>query len=153
MKKILFFTLSAFLILLAACSASKELAPETIKESLLTLSGVSDAEIITEENDPNGNLGKQGSYTGGVYFSSDLIKDVEGSSPTEKGTDGGGCVEIYKNAADAKKRDEYLAEFDGMGAFSSGSHKVFNNMVIRTSSQLTASQQQELESSILKILE
>jgi hypothetical protein len=32
------------------------------------------------------------------------------ASPTKKGTDGGGCIEIYANSADAKKRDDFFTK-------------------------------------------
>jgi hypothetical protein len=73
------------------------------------------------------------------------------NSAIDCGTDGGGCHEIYANAGDAKKRDDYLASFDGT-AFSSGSHKVLGTVVIRTSSKLKASEQQALETAIVAAL-
>ncbi len=108
---------------------------------------------VTEDHDPNGQLNKQGGYTATVYFSVDLVEQSEviGDDVIEKGTEGGGAVEVYPDESGAQKRNEYLATFDG-GAFSSGSHSVCGTCVIRTSDKLTASQQKELEASIIESL-
>lgn len=86
---------------------------------LTGLPNITGVEAATEDNDPNGQLGKSGSYTAAVYFTSDLV-DVSKTyaSPgytgiVATGTDGGGCVEVYKTSEDAQKRDQYLAAFDG----------------------------------------
>ena len=59
---------------------------------------ITDVQSATENNDPNQDLNKQGSYTAAVA----------------KGMDAGGCVEVYKTAEDAKKRNDYLSAFDGL---------------------------------------
>lgn len=112
-----------------------------------------DISAVTEDNDPNGNLNKTGGYTAQVYFSSSLVNqnEVYGTSLIEKGTDAGGSIEVYSNVDDATKRNEYLAGFDG-GIFASGSHTVIGTVIIRTSNELTASQQKALEASIIAAL-
>ena len=69
----------------------------------------------------------------------------------EAGTDGGGSVEVYKTAEEAKKREEYLAGFDGT-ITASGSHEVVGTCIVRTSDSLTATQQKELEAAIIEAL-
>jgi len=112
-----------------------------------------DISAVTEDNDPNGNLNKAGGYTAQVYFSSDLVNqsEVYGASLIEKGTDAGGSIEVYANVEDATARNEYLASFDG-GIFASGSHTVVGTALVRTSDELTASQQQTLEANIITAL-
>lgn len=107
----------------------------------------------TEDNDPNGQLHKAGGYTAAVFFQSSLVdqSDVYGSSLIDKGTDAGGCIEVYGTAADAKERNEYLSAFDG-GILSSGGHKVLGTVVIRTSCELTASKQKALEKQVIAAL-
>ena len=132
---------------------------EDVKTALSAISDIATIEIVTEDNDPNEQLGKQGGYTGCVFFKSSLVDESEIyvddgddiNSAIDCGTDGGGCLEIYANAGDAKKRDDYLASFDGT-ALTSGSHKVLGTVVIRTSSKLKASQQQALETAIIDAL-
>ena len=121
-----------------------------IVERLTGLPNITGVESVTEDNDPNGNLNKQGGYTSTVYFSSDLInqEEVSGTTIVDKGTEAGGAVEVYRTEEDAKKRDTYLSAFDGSGPFNSGSHKVLGTIVIRTSDKLTASQQKQLEQNI-----
>ena len=110
---------------------------------------------VTEDNDPNGNLNKAGGYTATVYFADDRVPadkvESKGKTIIDKGTDGGGAIEVYANEEDVKKRNDYLAGFDG-GIFASGSHKVIGTVLIRTSDHLTASQQKELETAIVEAL-
>ena len=122
-------------------------------ERLQGVEGVGDISAVTEDNDPNGNLGKEGGYTAAVFFSSPLVDQslVIGNSVIEKGTDGGGSVEVYANIEDANKRNDYLASFDG-GILASGSHSVIGTVLIRTSDVLTASQQDQLEAAIIESL-
>lgn len=115
---------------------------------------------VTEDMDPNGLLNKQGGYTATVYFVSDYVDqgdvyisevDATGNEVIDKGTDGGGAVEVYATEEDAEKRNTYLASFDG-GALSSGSHTVCGTCLIRTSSKLKASQQKEIEAAVIEAL-
>ena len=118
--------------------------------------GVSDIEPVTEANDPNRRLNKAGGYTAAVYFhfgGVDGIEEVNSALPSiEIGTDGGGCIEVYRTVEDANKRNDYLASFDGQGVFDTGSHKVLGTVIVRTSHFLTASQQNALTDEIEAIL-
>ena len=122
-------------------------------ERLQGTEGVSGISAVTEDNDPNGQLGKSGGYTATVYFTSPLVdqSDVIGDTVIEKGTEGGGAIEVYANVDDANKRKDYLSAFDG-GILSSGSHEVVGTVLVRTSDKLTASQQKELEAAIIEAL-
>ena len=127
-----------------------------IIQCLQQIDGISGYQAVTEDHDPNGNLNKQGGYTAAVYFSSPLINqdEVYGDDIVDKGTEGGGCIEVYANTDDAEKRNTYLSSFDGAGLLNSGSHTVVGTIVIRTSSELTATQQNELTQAITdKLLE
>lgn len=108
---------------------------------------------VTEDHDPNGELNKQGGYTATVYFVSDLVdqSQVVGDNVIDKGTDGGGAVEVYPDEAGAEKRNDYLATYDGT-ILASGSHSVCGTCVIRTSDKLAASQQKELEAAMIEAL-
>lgn len=118
-------------------------------ERIQDLPSVAGVQAVTEDNDPNGNLNKQGGYTATVYLSSALVDQsvVAGTDIVNRGTDGGGAVEVYATVEDAQARDAYLGAFDS-GILRSGSHVVLGTVVIRTSDMLTASQQQELERAI-----
>ena len=136
----------------AQISSPKE---EFVVERLKNVKDIDKVKAVTEDNDPNGMLGKQGGYKAQVYFSSPLVKDEYGTltgDVIEDGTDGGGSVEVYETVSEAKTRDDYLGSFDGQGALSSGSHHVYGTIIIRTSNKLTASQQEKLEKRILKSL-
>lgn len=125
-----------------------------IVERLTGLPNITGMEAVTEDNDPNGNLNKQGGYTATVYFASDLVdqSDVYGKTIVDKGTEAGGAIEVYPTVEDANRRNEYLAGFDGAGMLSSGSHSVVGTVLIRTSDKLTASQQKEMEKNIYNSL-
>ena len=126
---------------------------EYIIQCLDKVPGVMEIEAVTENTDPMKNLNKPGWYTAHVYFSYSLINQekVYGDNLIGKGTNAGGSIEVYKTKKEAKKRNEYLALFDG-GALSSGSHIVVGTVVVRTSDELTASQQKFLENNIIFVL-
>lgn len=125
-----------------------------IIECLGKVEHVVDISAVTEDNDPNGNLNKPGGYTATVYYSDDRIsldKSVYGNTVIEQGTDGGGGIEVYATVEDAEKRRDYLSSFDG-GILASGTHTVVGTVLVRTSNELTASQQQEMEAKIIEVL-
>ncbi len=148
-------------LLTSGCNnKSKEITIEEISKSISEISSITDICIVTEENDPNGKLNKSGGYTGALYFEDSRVPKVtevidddtfEGRPPKdicEAGTIAGGSIEIYKNVEDAEKRNDYLSTFDGT-ALSSG-HIIYNNIVIRTSDEFTASEQKQLEQLIIE---
>jgi len=165
--KIVFFATMTILLglVLVSCSGSEEGSTnesemgltnnpeiEDVRDAIISIEHISLIEIVTEENDPNGQLGKAGGYTGALFFIYDLVEDNNEDSAIDAGTDGGGCIEIYATVEDAESRDSYLGNFDGT-IFSSGSHTVLGTVVIRTSNDLTASQQQTLEDAIIDALQ
>lgn len=115
------------------------------------VSDVANMAPVTEENDPNGNLNKAGGYTSTVYFGTALLgtQNLTGNPLIDEGTDAGGAIETYRTVEEAEKRNSYLASFDGAGMFSSGSHMVLGTMVVRTSDDLKASQQETLTNAIV----
>ena len=154
MRKVLSITMiSLGLLFLSGCVNDSFNNPNinTIKESIENIDKISDICIVTEDNDPNGNLNKQGGYTGALFFAYDDIDQtsISGDDACDKGTDAGGSIEVYANEEDANKRNDYLATFDGT-ALSSGYHVVEGTVVIRTSSELTATQQKELANEVIE---
>lgn len=121
-----------------------------IIQRLKTVDEVLDVRAVTEDNDPNGNLNKAGGYTATVYFSSKNVNqnNVYGDNLIDKGTAAGGAIEVYANEEDAKKRQDYLSSFDG-SVLSSGTHTIIGTILIRTSDELSASKQKELEKKII----
>lgn len=115
------------------------------------IENVGEIQGATESNDPNGNLNKQGGYTSATFFTSPLVQEeVYGDNVVQKGTHVGGCIEVYETAENAKRRDEYLAAFDGTGITNPGSHMVCGTVVVRTSQYLTATQQTDLTNQIME---
>lgn len=115
--------------------------------------GILEIEAVTEDTDPMNNLNKPGWYTAHIYFSYQLVnqEDVYGENLIDKGTEAGGSIEVYKTKSDATERNEYLSAFDG-GVLSPGSHTVVGTCVVRTSNELTATQQKLLENNIIYAL-
>lgn len=122
-------------------------------QCLKTIPEITGISAVTEDNDPNGNLNKAGGYTATVYFSHKSVnqKDVYGDTLIDKGTDAGGGIEVYTCVEDAVKRRDYLATFDG-SILASGTHTVIGTVLIRTSNELTASQQKDFETKLIAAL-
>lgn len=176
MKKSLFILLSLLiLMILTGCEQNLLNNPKDsdVKAALKKINGVKSICMVTENNDPNGKLNKDGGYTGAVYFrlsqvdenlknkatneySEEYMKEnyigyyEEMKDACEAGTDGGGQIEIYKNKKDAKKRDKYLSSLDGTVV--SSFHEVKGTLVIRLSDELTNSQQKGIAETIYKKL-
>ncbi len=128
---------------------------EYVMERLSTIPEITGIAAATEDHDPNDNLGKQGGYTAQIYFTSSLVNPISKNRSdyeiVEAGTVAGGSIEIYANTEDANKRNKYLSAID-TGFLSSGSHTVVGTMVIRTSKNLSASEQKKLEQEIIDAL-
>ena len=126
---------------------------EYIIACLKNVPGVTGIACVTEDNDPNGKLNKDGGYTATVYFGHENISKTvyDANRVIDIGTDGGGALEVYRTVEDAEARKTYLSSFDGT-IFDSGSHTVLGTILIRTSYKMTATQQDELEAAILAAL-
>lgn len=129
-----------------------------VMQRILTVDDVVDARAVTEDQDPNGNLHKAGGYTSTIYFESKKVDQskvyVSGDYKDvliDKGTDAGGAIEVYSTVEDAEKRRDYLATYDGT-IFANGTHTVIGTVLVRTSNELTASQQKELEQKVIEAL-
>ena len=139
-------------ILLSLCGCSGKSSQSQVIGAVRNVSGVQRVEQVIEGHDPNNLLNCQGGYTSCVYFSvSDIDFDQFSGIITQDAVDigvkGGGCVEIYKNAGEAKKRIEYLSTFDNT-LFDIGSHERYGSLVIRVSNGITGTRQQEISRQI-----
>ena len=115
---------------------------------------ISDISAVTEDNDPNGNLNKPGGYTATVYYRDDRLNldpEIYGKTVIEQGTNGGGAIEVYATVEDAEKRRDYLATFDGT-ITASGTHTVIGTVLVRTSNNLKASEQKDMEAKLIETL-
>lgn len=123
-------------------------------ERAKTVKSVTAVEAATERTDANTLMNKKGGYYAYVAMKSSLIDDSYdgGESPVEAGTEGGAVIEAFHTVKDAKARDAYLSGFDGSGMLSPGSHRVVGTLVIRTSDELSASDQKKLENRIVDAL-
>lgn len=123
-----------------------------IVERLQAVPTITGMAAVTEDHDPNGNLNKSGGYTACIYFSESQVDRSkiynDSGDIIDVGTDGGGCIEVYTTFEEAEKRKAYLASFDG-SIFANGSHSVMGTVLVRTSNNLTATQQNDLEKQIM----
>lgn len=124
-------------------------------EHLVMIPDIAVINAVTIDNDPNGQLGKEGQYIDQIFFSSPLVNpeytDNLEFDVIKAGTVCGGSIEVYRTIEDAMKRNEHLAYYDGSSS-SSGSHIVVGTLVIRTSSELALVDQRKLESEIIEAL-
>lgn len=107
---------------------------------------VKETKIYTEQNDPNKQLGKAGYYVAGAAFW-DTRTDftVSEDDPNSWGVDAGGGIEAYATNADAEKRADYFKSLQGGGALTDpGAYKQIDKFVVRASSSLSKSQQDEV---------
>ena len=106
---------------------------------------------VKGNNDPNKMLYREGGYKTCIYFSVNGldVSSVPGNNEIERGTDGGGAIEVYDSLEDAIERCEYLSEFDGTVLYT-GSYTLIGTMVIRTSFLLTDQEQMELTDLIIR---
>lgn len=181
MKRKLLALICTASLVLTACGKLNNPSEKYVISCLENVDCITDIEAATENHDPNDHLHKKGGYTAAVYFRIEQIElteeedkwnegetkyylNVDGDknwlildegedamSPVDVGTQGGGQVEVYASAADAKKRDQYLSATDGT-MFTSGYHVVVGSMVIRISSYLTASEQEQLANEVIAAL-
>ena len=113
--------------------------------------------IVTENNDPNGELNKKGGYIAAVYFS-DNRADLESKNNPysnykdicDEGTDAGGQIEVYSNTKDAKDRADYLSGFSGI--LGDGYDGEYGTSVVRISNKITATQINDLKEKVVDVL-
>ena len=124
-----------------------------VMERLSRIEGITGCDQVTEAQNPDGILGKDGGYVACVYFSHSAINQatIPGDSIVAKGTDAGGAVEVYATLEDAQARIDYLAGFDGTILYS-GSYAIVGTTVVRTSYKFTDEQQLLLTHDITKAM-
>ena len=120
-----------------------------VESALWNVEGVSAVASVTEDNDPNAMLGKEGGYLSCTYFTLSMLG--EGDDPVGAGVDGGGAVEVYPTLADAEARCEYLSGFDET-VFYSGSYSLIGTMVVRMSWVLSNEDQLRYTSAVFEAL-
>lgn len=107
---------------------------ELIKGALMNVPEILQVAGVTEGHDPNDKLGKPDGYTSAVYFEySGVMSDsLTEDELIDKGTDAGGCVEVFKTVDDAKSRLDYLNKFGSL----SGINTLVGTSIVRLSSSV-----------------
>lgn len=115
---------------------------------------ITKVEAATEKTDDNKLMNKKGGYYAYIAMKSSMVKNeyYKTQSPVEAGNSGGAVIEAFKTVKDAKKRNDYLSLLDGAGVLAPGGHKIAGTLVIRTSNELTATQQRKLTDDIIHAL-
>ena len=141
-------------------SEPEPIIPETAEEMLLALQSVNDnvTDILvwTEDNDPNGKLGRPGSYVGKADFSDARVEEywTTEEEKTELGLNGG-TIEVFGSEKDCNDRYEYLKQFMGadLGAFGLNQYMYKYKLVIfRVSYDLSPSNAEEYKNQMDEIL-
>lgn len=119
-----------------------------IEEILNKIPGVLEIETATSSTDVNDLLGDECSSV--VFFTYEKVDQTsfkdDKTTPTAKGTDGGGCIEVFFKIEDAKSR---MTRLEMMKLLAGGSYR-YGTVIIRTSSKLSLFEQNELEVLILE---
>ena len=112
---------------------------------------VKHSRILDEDSDGNNLIGKQGQY----QYAGSFYDTRTGYEPTNDdfepidisedpyGASAGGTIEIFSTENDAKKRADYLSEFQ-TGLIQAGAYRVVGNVVLRASEEYKASEQTEV---------
>lgn len=159
MKKRILLTICLTMAFCFNVNANDLIAPseEYILERVALIDTITDLAPVTEDHDPNEMLHKEGGYEAVIFFADSQVDRsklyiVPGEDNViDIATDGGGAVEVYADEKAAKERDDYLAKFDNT-MLDSGSHTVYGSCVIRTSCNLTKTQQKTLETKLITVL-
>lgn len=121
---------------------------DEIFNKISSVTYVDKAEIVNEEQKESEIFKYDGIFKDCIYFTiKELEQGVDGNSPVEKGTDAGGCIEIYENLEKARKRYDYLMGFDNT-IYYSGQFICVGTMIVRTSYKLS----DELNNSIVNAI-
>lgn len=120
-------------------------------ECLKHVPSITGIEIATE-NESKDFTGMS-NCNGTIYFTSNLIDQdrISGDNVQEKGTAGGGSIDIFSTSSEAQNRNDYLSSFDGT-LLDSGAHVVVGSIVIRISSKLSKNEQEYLQNCIVDVL-
>lgn len=118
-----------------------------VKDKLSNISSIKEIASVTEENDPNGLLNKEGGYSSATYFTIENV--CEDADLILKGTDGGGCIEVYRTLDDAEARIDYLKEFDNSYLYT-GAYALIGTIVVRITYVLDNTAQYDMMNQIFK---
>lgn len=158
MRKFTVLTIAGLSLLTAGCGSkgADSAAPqarkvETAQQVVDALrSGglpITDVVIIDERTDSNNLLGRPGQYTSKVFF-------YDGRHPKspEGGDEGENSVEYFASAADAKKRDDYIAQVtDGVPLLMQYRLR-HGKVLVRLDKVLLPSEAKEYELALSKVL-
>ena len=123
---------------------------EAMKASGLSMG---DIQVFDETNDPNGLLGRPGSYVSKAHFLDTRVSDPYGFEwfEGEINTDYGGTVEVFETAEAAQSRAQYIQGIVDAGAsFGAMYTYLKDNVLLRVGYELTPSQAAEYEAEFLQ---
>lgn len=125
---------------------------EDVVKSLRKVKNISNIEVVSDEDKKSDLFFYNGMFNDCAYFTSNLVNDViQGQTTIEKGTDAGGCVEIYDTVEKAHERFDYLMGFDNT-IYYSGQFIPVGTMIVRTSYLLSDEENDKLVNEIINAL-
>jgi hypothetical protein len=96
--------------------------------------------VYTERSDPNNLLGRPSGYTSKIAFSDSRVRKSDAEFTDADAIERGGSIEVYPNAAGAKKRSKYIqAILDGGGILGTEYHYVSGGALVRITGNLVPS--------------
>jgi hypothetical protein len=105
------------------------------------ISSISKTVEITEDNDPNGDIGRPGKYTEAVS-----IYDDRAECDSELDVTCGAKIEVWDDEDAAKERSEYIQGLlEDMPMLGSEYHYIDGGMLLRVSGQLKPTEAEEYE--------
>ena len=125
---------------------------EYVISTLQSVDGIMGIEAVTTETDINHILSENSGGTSAVFFEFSGVDQEQFQnyqSIIDKGTDAGGCIEVFKDIPSMKSRALVLSLFP----FIAGRHKIVGTTIVRTSRKLSKESQSNLANEIcLKLL-
>lgn len=134
-------------------SASKSQKPSDANAIVNALKAagmpIGNVNVYTETNDPNKLLGRPGQYTSKVNFIDTTVNE-----DSSQGIEvlNGGSVEVFANQDDSKKRYDYVSNIAKSAPMFNEYDFQFRNVVLRTSKDLTPTQEKAYEEALKKVL-
>jgi predicted nucleic-acid-binding Zn-ribbon protein len=104
---------------------------ERITKVLRKIEDVKDYRVASKENDPNNLLSGDTGCTAVVFFQHKDIELEKGETIIEKGTDAGGCIEVFATQEAANARLQRLNMFSFAGY-----NQMVGTVIVRTSFEL-----------------
>jgi len=108
---------------------------------------IAEIKTFTAADDPNDQLGRPGGYKSKTSWHDSRVDEDD-----EVGVDGGGSIEAFDNAKDAKKRYDYVDALSHGNAMFNEYHWLVGKAFLRVSKRLTPDEAEAYHAALTAIL-